>query len=271
MNISEIFVSDLFIMLQSDVKQPTQLITGDEAPQRHHLDPISASEQLLVRDFSPVAPHSTVHLVQFDQSVHPAKNMLFLEIKLEFILTTCWQRARFSLVSVGTRIWILICWSAKHGAVSRMSSKFFISLTAQTILKSACIPNGPIRIKTTKWKVIAWQVFDRFANAFTSSNIPSNTSPRLISHWNWFGSTVWLVIQFWFEAGDRTGGWCRPLRPIRAGRTLRTLFHLFVWTNAVRFINIDIGRCWIQSFTATKTCLLFEFKFRKGMNSETLP
>lgn len=72
-------------MLQSDVKQPTQLITGDEAPQRHHLDPISASEQLLVRDFSPVAPHSTVHLVQFDQSVHPAKNMLFQVIKLLFL------------------------------------------------------------------------------------------------------------------------------------------------------------------------------------------
>ena len=70
---SEILVSDWLTVCQSEVKHPMQLVIGDEPPQRHHKDPISASEQLLVRDFSPVAPHSTEHFVQFDHSVHPAE------------------------------------------------------------------------------------------------------------------------------------------------------------------------------------------------------
>ena len=71
---SEILASDwLVILCQPEFKQPAQPIIGDEPPQRHHFDPISASEQLLVRDFSPVPPHSIEHFVQLDQFVHPAE------------------------------------------------------------------------------------------------------------------------------------------------------------------------------------------------------
>ena len=83
---SEKLVSDSFILLQSEVRQLAQPMTGEEPPQRHHFDPTSAPKQLLVRDLSPVAPHSTEQLVQFDQSVHPARTRVFKDIMLIFYL-----------------------------------------------------------------------------------------------------------------------------------------------------------------------------------------